>query len=113
MNKAASQLGKLAAGVPKKFSAEEIAKRTARLRKAQKERAKTQRSLRRSNAVIDTEPTIFRIDTATGRTWQLIGVPAVIQGTRGHVNGWQPVSENPWRTAEAMTQPSKTASPPK
>jgi len=49
MNKAASQLGKLAAGVPKKFSAEEIAKRTARLRKAQKERAKTQRSLRRSN----------------------------------------------------------------
>lgn len=64
-------------------------------------------------AVIDTEPTIFRIDTATGRTWQLIGVPAVIQGTRGHVNGWQPVSENPWRTAEAMTQPSKTASPPK
>lgn len=50
MNKAASQLGKLAAGVPKKFSAEEIAKRTARLRKAQKERAKTQRSLRRSNA---------------------------------------------------------------
>ena len=52
MNKAASQLGKLAAGVPKKFSAEEIAKRTARLRKAQKERAKTQRSLRRSNADI-------------------------------------------------------------
>lgn len=49
MNKAASQLGKLAAGVPKKFSAEEIAKRTARLLKAQKERAKTQRALRRSN----------------------------------------------------------------
>lgn len=46
MNRAASQLGKMAAGVPKKFSAEEIAKRTARLRKAQKERAKTQRALR-------------------------------------------------------------------
>ena len=46
----ASQLGKMAAGVPKKFSAEEIAKRTARLRKAQKNRAKTQRALRRSNA---------------------------------------------------------------
>ncbi len=45
----ASQLGKMAAGVPKKFSAEEIAKRTARLRKAQKNRAKTQRALRRSN----------------------------------------------------------------
>ena len=49
MNKAASQLGKMAAGVPKKFSDAEIAKRTARLRKAQKNRAKTQRALRRSN----------------------------------------------------------------
>lgn len=49
MNKAASQLGKLAAGVPKKFSAAEIAKRTARLKSAQKNRAKTQRALRRSN----------------------------------------------------------------
>ncbi len=49
MNKAASQLGKLAAGVPKKFSAAEIAKRTARLRKAQKNRAKTRRALLRSN----------------------------------------------------------------
>ena len=49
MNRAASQLGKLAAGVPKKFSAEEIAKRTARLRAAQKNRAKTQRALRRAN----------------------------------------------------------------
>ena len=52
MNKAASQLGKLAAGVPKKFSDAEIAKRTARLRKAQKNRAKTQRALRRSNAEV-------------------------------------------------------------
>lgn len=34
-----SGLGKMAAGVPKKFSAEEIAKRTARLCKAQKNRA--------------------------------------------------------------------------
>lgn len=50
MNKAASQLGKLAAGVPKKFSAEELAKRTARLRAAQKKRAKTQRATRRANA---------------------------------------------------------------
>lgn len=49
MNKAASQLGKMAAGVPKKFSGAEIAKRTARLRKAQKNRAKTQRALRRAN----------------------------------------------------------------
>jgi hypothetical protein len=49
MNKVASQLGKMAAGVPKKFSAAEIAKRTARLRKAQKNRAKTQRALRRAN----------------------------------------------------------------
>jgi hypothetical protein len=39
----------MAAGVPKKFSAAEIAKRTARLRNAQKNRAKTQRALRRSN----------------------------------------------------------------
>ena len=46
---AASQLGKMAAGVPKKYSPAEIAKRTARLRKAQKNRAKTQRALRRSN----------------------------------------------------------------
>jgi len=43
MNKAASQLGKLAAGVPKKFSASELAKRTARLKAAQKNRAKTQK----------------------------------------------------------------------
>lgn len=49
MNKDASQLGKLAAGVPKKFSADELAKRTARLKAAQKNRAKTQRALRRSN----------------------------------------------------------------
>jgi hypothetical protein len=49
VNNPASQLGKLAAGVPKKYSAEEIAKRTARLRKAQKNRAKTQRALRRHN----------------------------------------------------------------
>ena len=39
----------MAAGVPKKFSDAEIAKRTARLRKAQKNRAKTQRALRRAN----------------------------------------------------------------
>lgn len=45
----ASQLGKMAAGVPKKYSPAEIAKRTARLRKAQKNRAKTQRALRRAN----------------------------------------------------------------
>lgn len=49
MNKSASQLGKMAAGVPKKFSAEELAKRTARLKAAQRKRAKTQRALRRSN----------------------------------------------------------------
>lgn len=49
MSNPASQLGKMAAGVPKKYSAEEIAKRTARLRKVQKERAKTQRALRRQN----------------------------------------------------------------
>ena len=48
----ASQLGKMAAGVPKKFSDAEIAKRTARLRKAQKNRAKTQRALRRANNAI-------------------------------------------------------------
>jgi hypothetical protein len=50
MNRAASQLGKLAAGKLKNFSADELAKRTARLRAAQKERAKTQRDLRRANA---------------------------------------------------------------
>jgi len=49
MSNPASQLGKMAAGVPKKYSSAEIAKRTARLRKAQKNRAKTQRALRRSN----------------------------------------------------------------
>jgi len=43
MNAAASQLGKMAAGVPKEFSAAEIEKRTLRLRKAQKKRAKLQR----------------------------------------------------------------------
>ena len=52
MNKSASQLGKMAAGVPKKYSPAEIAKRTARLRKAQKNRAKTQRALRRSNGEV-------------------------------------------------------------
>ena len=49
MKNPASELGKLAAGVPKKYSPAEIAKRTARLRKAQKNRAKTQRALRRPN----------------------------------------------------------------
>jgi len=49
---AASQLGKMAAGVPKKFSASEIAKRTARIRAAQKNRAKTQRAARRANELI-------------------------------------------------------------
>ena len=49
MKNPASQLGKMAAGVPKKFSAAEIAKRTARLREAQKNRAKTQRAARLSN----------------------------------------------------------------
>jgi hypothetical protein len=53
----ASQLGKMAAGVPKKYSPAEIAKRTARLRKAQKNRAKTQRALRRSNDQAETPPT--------------------------------------------------------
>ena len=51
--KHASQLGKMAAGVPKKYSPAEIAKRTARLRKAQTNRAKTQRvrsSVRRKSA---------------------------------------------------------------
>lgn len=52
MNKAASQLGKLAAGVKKTFSAEEIAKRTKRLKAAQRKRAKIQRALRRSNAEV-------------------------------------------------------------
>ena len=51
MNRAAAQLGKLAAGKPKNFSADELAKRTARLRAAQKERAKTQRDLRRANGL--------------------------------------------------------------
>lgn len=54
---AASQLGKLAAGVPKKFSAAEIAKRTVRLKTAQKKRAKTQRALRRANAGADAPAT--------------------------------------------------------
>jgi len=45
----ASTLGKFARGVPKSYSPAEIAKRTARLRKAQKSRAKTQRALRRAN----------------------------------------------------------------
>lgn len=49
MNNPASQLGKMSAGVPKKYSPAEIAKRTARLKKAQKERAKTQRAARRAN----------------------------------------------------------------
>lgn len=49
MKNPASELGKMAAGKPKKYSPIEIAKRTARLRKAQKNRAKTQRALRRSN----------------------------------------------------------------
>jgi hypothetical protein len=53
---AASQLGKMAAGVPKKFSAAEIAKRTARLKTAQKKRAKTQRALRRANKAINPNP---------------------------------------------------------
>ena len=53
---AASQLGKMAAGVPKKYSPSEIAKRTARLRNAQKNRAKTQRALRRSNVKVSDSP---------------------------------------------------------
>lgn len=53
---AASQLGKMAAGVPKKYSPAEIAKRTARLRKAQKNRAKIQRALRRSNGADHRQP---------------------------------------------------------
>lgn len=61
-------------------------------------------------AVIDTEPTIFRLDTATGQTWQLIGVPATIAGHDGHVNGWQPGPENPWTAAAALREPNKTAS---
>ena len=52
----ASQLGKMAAGVPKKFSAAEIAKRTARLKTAQKKRAKTQRALRRANDRVKDHP---------------------------------------------------------
>ena len=61
MKNPASQLGKLAAGVPKKFSAAEIAKRTARLKTAQKKRAKTQRSLRRAN--IKAEPSAPETDS--------------------------------------------------
>jgi hypothetical protein len=57
MNNPASQLGKMAAGVPKKFSASEIAKRTARLKTAQKKRAKTQRALRRANDKLSEPPT--------------------------------------------------------
>jgi hypothetical protein len=38
MNRAASQLGKMAAGKPKRFSPEEIAKRTKRLAAARKKR---------------------------------------------------------------------------
>jgi hypothetical protein len=53
----ASQLGKMAAGAPKKYSPSEIAKRTARLRKAQKNRAKTQRALRRANAAAEARRT--------------------------------------------------------
>jgi hypothetical protein len=49
MNNPASQLGKMAAGMPKKYSPAEIAKRTARLCKAQKNRAKIQRAIRRAN----------------------------------------------------------------
>jgi hypothetical protein len=49
----ASQLGKMAAGVPKKFSAAELARRTARIRAAQKKRAKTQRAARRANGGAD------------------------------------------------------------
>lgn len=43
MNKAAQQLGRLAAGKPKNYSAEELAKRSARLVKARKEYLKQQR----------------------------------------------------------------------
>ena len=50
MNEDASKLGKLAAGKPKKYTRAEIAKRTARLRKAQKKRAKTQRESESSSA---------------------------------------------------------------
>lgn len=38
MNKIAQQLGRLAAGKPKKFSEAEIKKRTERIREAQKNR---------------------------------------------------------------------------
>ena len=57
---AASQLGKMAKGVPKKFSPAEIAKRTARLRKAQKNRAKAQRALRRSSGQSQKEKCVSR-----------------------------------------------------
>ncbi len=46
-SEAAQILGRKAAGVPKKFSAAEIANRTARLRKAQKARAQAQRAMRK------------------------------------------------------------------
>lgn len=44
----ASQLGRMAAGVSKKYSAFEIAKRTKRILFAQKSRAKMQRAARRA-----------------------------------------------------------------
>ena len=47
VNKAAQSLVRLARGVPKKYSPEEIARRTARLKKAQKKRAAQQRAARK------------------------------------------------------------------
>jgi hypothetical protein len=43
MNRAASALGKLAKGKPKKFSAEELKKRSVRLAKARKKRWREKR----------------------------------------------------------------------
>jgi hypothetical protein len=46
----ASELGKMAAGIPKKFSAEEIKRRTRRIKAAQKARAEAQRAARKAVA---------------------------------------------------------------
>jgi FtsP/CotA-like multicopper oxidase with cupredoxin domain len=48
---------------------------------------------------------LFRIDTATGRTWQMITIVQSGDGNRDHIittTGWDEVNERPFETAEKL-----------
>jgi hypothetical protein len=49
------------------------------------------------------EPVTFRIDTASGQTWQFATVG--IKGSNGLVFGWIPITEQPFHTASHLAKP--------